>query len=349
MKLFCPGPVNLQDNVIINKNNLVSHRCQQFKNIINNCKLNTFKLFNIKSELYNCVFICGSGTLSIEILISNILCNHKSLFISNGIFGNRWIDTIKLYSNNFDIIKYKHGSTFDFIDIENKIKNNKYKYIFCVHHETSYCKMNEIDILNNICHKYGVNIILDCVSSVGAYDINLSKLNNIVALGFSTNKAIESYCGLSVILLKKSIYNDIGSIKSLYMNLKLYINYIDNNETPFTPTIQNFISYNKCLENIFNITLNKKSEILLENLNYLINQLKNININKIIVDNPCNWVCNFYFNKPNELYNYLELNNINIYKCKQELLHKAIQISILGVSKEDINFLVKKIKEFQNI
>ena len=65
MKLFCPGPVNVEENIKNLEIPEISHRGKHFQSLFETSTRLTKKLFNIKNNEYSCLFLAGSGTLSI--------------------------------------------------------------------------------------------------------------------------------------------------------------------------------------------------------------------------------------------------------------------------------------------
>lgn len=343
MKLFCPGPVNMEENIKNIDTKEISHRGKNFQSLFEKSTLLTKKLFNVKKNDYSCLFLTGSGTLSIESMIFTFLKYKKVLLIQNGGFSERWELLFKNYSNMYKTIDFGWGNEINIEEIEENLTYNSFDYIFFVHHETSTTMINDIEKIHNVAVKYNVKLAIDIVSSVGAYEIDLQKYNSINLLGYSTNKFIGIYPGLAINIVKTELFNDNLSNNPSYLNLKNYYTFSLKNETPFTPCYQNFYYYCESLQNIINKELhNKKIYLLLENRRYLINELKKKNIFPYLsnLNHQCIWVINFLCNNPKEIYEKLENNNILIYRGKKELENKIIQIAIFNKSKKEIDELI---------
>ena len=251
-ELFCPGPVNIEDSVKQEIVKLSSHRSNEFSNLLKECYYNTLKLFNVDNYLsddgntvYSALFLTGSGTLAIESMIYSFLKNKKVLILSNGFFGERWYDMITQYSSNIKYLKFEWNHEFDYKLIETELRNN-YDVLFFVHHETSTTMINDVEILNAICKKTNTNIIIDAISSVGIYNIDLTIYDMIIGLGFSSNKCIGSYPGLSIVVFKNEYLKKMSN-NICYLNLNNYYEYIVSFQTPYTPCVHNFYAYNQLL------------------------------------------------------------------------------------------------------
>lgn len=335
-EFFCPGPVNIDNSIKKEITKLSSHRSNDFTYLIKECFHNTLKMFNVNSD-YSSLFLCGSGTLSIESIIYSYLRYKKVLLLTNGFFGERWNSMLEHYSCKFKCINFKWNEEFDYNIIENELIN-KYDCLFFVHHETSTTMINDINKLNEICKKTNTNIVMDSVSSVGIYNINLMKYDMISALGFSTNKCMGSYPGLCVVVIKNDILELMPKSPS-YLNLYNYYEYIKNYQTPFTPCIQNFYAYNIILKNKLDNTLSIESHYD-DLMNYFKKKLLEKNLLPILKNNQSNWVINIYHKHPLNIYNKLYSNKIVIYRCKKNLYDNAIQIAIYNKTKKDIDKLI---------
>ena len=128
----------------------------------------------------------------------------------------------------------------------------------------------------------------------------------------------------------------------------MYYNYSLFNETPFTFSSSLLDCYIRALDNIFKIDIEKKEKVLYENSKYLINEFKKCNYNTTLNTSLSNWIINFKTKKPNELYQFLLDRNIVVYKCKNILKNNNIQICIMNQGKQNIDFLINNIKDFNN-
>ena len=349
MKLFCPGPININSNVINALiNPIISHRTSDFRILFKECQDLTLQLFNTSIDQYTPLFITGSGTLTIECMIYSHLYKKKVLLITNGYFGEKWELILKNYSSIYDCLSFDWNIEIDYDKLEQTLCNNTYDIIFFVHHETSTTMINNLHEIYEISKKYSVKLAIDCVSSVGLYNIDLSLLTNIDILTYSSNKCILSYPGLSVAMVKNTILLDMDDRLS-YLNLKIYDDYAKKYETPFTPCVQNFFAYKTALTDILYNGINKLFNTSENLMAHLINNLKLIDIYPSItnISSRCIWVCNFKCTDPTEIYNKLYDKNYIIYKCKGILEDTCIQISILNKTIEDIDDLIKEIKEIK--
>jgi len=340
MKLFCPGPVNIIDTVKNAKCIEISHRGQQFQNLFKESTDLTSRLFTIDDK-YKPLFLTGSGTLAIESIIYSHLKKKKTLLLQNGLFSEKWEELLKNHNCSYRVQNFGWCNSYDYDMLESQLLTGEIDCIFMVHHETSTTMINDLFKINEICTKYGVEIIVDAVSSAGIYEINLSNLPQISFLGFSTNKGIGSIPGLAIVIGKVSLLEKMTNEIS-YLNLKNYYDFSLKKETPFTPCVQNFYHYNEAVSNILAEGHNRLK--FYETLSrYIIGQLATINIHPILKNSQCCWVINFSVDNPNNLYDRLLEKNIIVYKCKGYLEQISIQIGILNKTKKDIDDLINHV------
>jgi len=341
MNLFCPGPVNVSKAMIQHDILEISHRGLPFQKLFSECSLLTRTLFNCDDE-YTPLFLTGSGTLSIESVIFSYLKYKKTLLIQNGFFSEKWEGILKTHGCLYDTINFGWGNEYNLSDIREALNANKYDCIFLIHHETSTTMINDIEKINSLCKDYDIGCIVDGVSSVGLYKIDLRVMSNIYFVCYSTNKAIGSFPGLSVVIGKTKNLQQMTDDLT-YLNLKQYYTHALLNETPFTPCVQNFYYYRNALLQIINDT--DKIERYEELTNYTIRRFKDIGMERVLkFGRQCCWVINFTCENPTILYSRLMSKNIVIYKCKGILEDKAIQIGIFNKAKCDIDNLIEIVK-----
>jgi len=337
MQLFCPGPVNVHESIKNKRFEEISHRGLQFQTVFKDCTKATKELFSVKDNSYMPLFLTGSGTLAVESMIFSYLKKKKTLILQNGFFGEKWEFLMKTHGANYDLLNFGWCNEYDYNAITANVVTNKYDCIFMVHHETSTTMINDLDKMNDFCRKYNLHLVVDAVSSVGIYPIDLNKLNTIALLGYSTNKCIGSYPGLSVVITKISIISEFSNELS-YLNLQNYCDFAKKYETPYTPCIQNFFYYTASVNYILKDTNRKDTYETL--LKYLIDKVRLKGLVPLIDKNQCCWVINFKCKDPESLYSTLQSNNISVYKCKSYLSTTCIQIAIINKSKEDIDAFI---------
>lgn len=349
MKLFCPGPVMISENV---KKSLVSseigHRSRAFEELFLNLKQRVLKL-SCASSNYDTVFISASGSAINESVIASVFTkNDKLLVLSNGLFGERIAELLETYSINFDIYNQSYGKHFDYEKIIKKLSNNNYSYVFLTHHETSCGMLNNIHEIGMICKKFNVKLFVDAVSSFGAEKIDLCK-DNIAIMTSVSGKCVGSTPGASFVVMKKTIFENMcDNVSFKYLSLKKYYEFSKKkNQTPNTPSVAVFNALNTAFDECISTF---KGTLYLQLSNYLRDELEKLGY-KFLIDRNLmsSTVTSIIASK--DLYDYLYdlgfvtyLGNSEFYNCE------FIQITVMGnITKNDCVNLVSALKNIAAI
>lgn len=278
MKLFCPGPVMISENVAnaLVQNN-IGHRSKDFENLFKRIKKNILKITNADNS-YEAVILSSSGSSANEAVVASLFTtNDKVLILSNGSFGERISQLMKNYNINHTTISNEWGQPFEIDSLRNHLQNNEYDYMFISHDETSCGLINDLQQLGKLCHEFNIDFFVDCVSSLGS-DLVDMKLQNISILTSVSGKAIGAVPGASFVVMKDELFQKMknNKITSSYLNLyNYYIFSKEKNQSPNTPNINNFqaldVALIECIEN-------NKSSRYKECSNYLRDEFEKMNI-----------------------------------------------------------------------
>ncbi|XOV93989.1 MAG: 2-aminoethylphosphonate aminotransferase [Bacteroidota bacterium] len=181
----------------------------------------------------------ASGTGAMEAtLVSAIGKIDQVLIITNGAYGIRMTqicDRFNLrYEKAFDFGQYPDPK-----QVEKLLSSGKYTHLAMIHHETSTGMMNPLETIAGICKRQNVKLIVDAMSSFGAYPIDLKEIS-IDYLFSSSNKCIQGMAGLSYVIFSKErleeLQKDSGAyyfdVYSQWNNLQI------KNQMRFTPPVQ---------------------------------------------------------------------------------------------------------------
>ena len=320
-KLFSPGVVRSRPETLeaLAYQHTFMHRNEEFHELYKKVD-NAFK--KIVGDEFTTMLVTGSGTTSMDEVISSQVLNHKTLILSNGMFGERWQEIGEYYGDIFKI-KKKWGEVFDIDEIANYVKLNKIESVIMVHCDTSTGILNDIDSIGE--KLKDVNFIVDCVSTFGSIPINSHNKDMII---LNPNKALASHMGLGIILTRSSVIEKIKNKKCGGYSLNLYrhYNYAVKYETCNSVSISSLHSLMVNLETFKIKDMTQYYNMLYDNIKY--DKLLPRNISS-----PC--VITILSNNSNKIINHLKNNYFIVYECKKHLYGKAFQISLFG---HDINF-----------
>ena len=190
-----PGPVAISERVAQAFHQPpVSHRSVSFVEQFEESRFRLSKLMNGMSS----AILGGSGTLANDAVAANLFAafgNAPGLVLANGEFGERLARHATRAGLTFEALRWPWGCPWNFIEIEDRL-NKSPAWIWAVHLETSTGVLNDLPRLAHLAAQAAIPIAADCVSSIGAINIEAAPL--FLASGVS-GKAIGSFAGLALV------------------------------------------------------------------------------------------------------------------------------------------------------
>ena len=215
---FSPGPSKLHQDVIdkveasiqkydnTGKSILeISHRSNEFDELLENIKLNLTTLFNLPKN-FDVLLIQGGATFQNTLLPMNIDKNKKIGVLVNGTWGKKTYEDFKKLNPNTDLFEVSKNNLGEYLE-KNNFKNLDYLHI------TSNETIEGIQIkdFNEVAQS---NLLVDMSSDLGSYPFSFDKVSYIYA-GAQKNMGIP---GVTICLVNKDFLIDVDN--SSYLNLK---------------------------------------------------------------------------------------------------------------------------------
>ena len=215
---FSPGPSKLHQDVIdkveasiqkydnTGKSILeISHRSNEFDELLENIKLNLTTLFNLPKN-FDVLLIQGGATFQNTLLPMNIDKNKKIGVLVNGTWGKKTYEDFKKLNPNTDLFEVSKNNLGEYLE-KNNFENLDYLHI------TSNETIEGIQIkdFNEVAHS---NLLVDMSSDLGSYPFSFDKVSYIYA-GAQKNMGIP---GVTICLVNKDFMIDVDN--SNYLNLK---------------------------------------------------------------------------------------------------------------------------------
>lgn len=212
---FLPGPVQISEKVMTALSKTpISHRSDQYKEKLEKAKGLLSSLVNSK---YVHIFL-GSGTLANDVVAGQLsLETGRGLILANGEFGSRLVEQANRFGLQFDVLPKDWGQAFTRDEIIASISNST-RWIWVVHSETSSGMLNDLSLLKDISKRHQLKLCLDCISSLGAINIDLDGV--FLATGVS-GKAIRALTGLSFVFHQHEVQPSLTLPK--YLDLGTYM------------------------------------------------------------------------------------------------------------------------------
>ena len=101
--------------------------------------------------------------------------------------------------------------------------------MWAVHCETSTGALADLRRLKDICHRHGLRLALDCVSSLGAARVDLSQ---VWLASSASGKGLAAYPGLAIVFSSGQVEPDFSLPR--YLDLGLHWDRTNNGSVPFT-------------------------------------------------------------------------------------------------------------------
>jgi 2-aminoethylphosphonate-pyruvate transaminase len=251
--LFTPGPLTTAMNV--KKAALIDlgSRDSTFISIVQRIRQKLLELAHVESPEYEAIIIQGSGTFGIESVISSAIpADGMLLNIINGAYGRRISQMAHIHSIQLTELNFNENQLPDLQQIEATLDAYpQITHVAVIHGETTTGLLNPIEEIDAIAAHHKKVLIVDAMSTFGAYEIDLGKMD-VSYLISSSNKCIEGIPGFSYVLAKRS---ELEKCKSQVRTLSLdlfdqWLGLNSNGQFRFTPPVQALLAFNEALNEL---------------------------------------------------------------------------------------------------
>lgn len=248
--LFTPGPLTTRTSVKEAALYDLGSRDSAFIAVVQQIRDRLLALAGVSAPEYEAVIIQGSGTFGIEAVISSAIHSTGGLLnIVNGAYGRRISEMARIHSIPLMELNYNENQLPDTEQIESALKSNSnISHIAVIHGETTTGLINPIDEIGELAAKFKKVLIVDAMSTFGAYEIDVRKLN-IGYLVSSSNKCIEGIPGFSFVIVRRSELEKCKN-QARTLSLDLYSQWSglnSNGQFRFTPPVQSLLAFHKAL------------------------------------------------------------------------------------------------------
>tara|TARA_B100000900_G_C20600684_1_gene725442 strand:+ start:3727 stop:4815 length:1089 start_codon:yes stop_codon:yes gene_type:complete len=350
--LLNPGPATT--TLSVKQSQIVDDICprvSEFGNVIKEIRKDLTNI--VANDIdYTTILFGGSGTASVEAVISSVISSNDNLvIINNGSYGQRIVDIAKTYKINYQEFKSELYNQVDANLLEEFIIKHKATHIVIIHNETSTGLLNNLEVLNNIIVKYNLISIIDAMSSFGAIPIDMIT-SNIDYLCSSSNKNLQGMAGISFVVAKKSSLELIKYYEKQTFYLDLYSQYQyleQNNQTRFTPPVQTIYALKQAILELNTETVNGRYDRYKKLWSIINEELSKMGFKTFLNEEDQSKIITLY-SLPNniefeKLHDYLYSYGITIYPSKFN--KTSFRIANIGdLEKKDILFFLTKMNDF---
>jgi len=193
---------------------------QDFKELVADLK----NLWETKGE---CFVIAGTGTLAMEIAIANTTKSGDNvLIISQGFFGDRFIDLCQRRGLKVDVISCQWGDIVPVEELEAKLAENKYSVVTATHVDTATGVRAPIEEYGQVIKKFEDTLfVVDGVCATAAEAEYIDEMNIDVLLTGS-QKAFGVAPGLAIVWAGPRALErrrSFGTIPDSYMDFEKWL------------------------------------------------------------------------------------------------------------------------------
>lgn len=157
------------------------------------------KLLNCSGQAF---IVAGTGSLAMEMAIANNCSEGDNvLIVSNGFFGDRFIDIAKRKKLNVDVLSAEWGEVVKPEEIDKKLNNKKYALVTVSHVDTATGALAPIKEIGDMIfskHREVMYVVDGVAATMGAYE-NFDDMH-IDVLITGSQKAFGVAPGLAILL-----------------------------------------------------------------------------------------------------------------------------------------------------
>lgn len=248
--LFTPGPLTTSRTVKQAMLRDLGSRDYEFIETIRQVRRKLLELGCVADGSYEAVLMQGSGTFSIEAVVSSTVPPEgKLLVIVNGAYGHRICKIAQILKVPCTKLEYPEDQLPDLDEIEKAIQSDpSISHVVIVHCETTTGIMNPVEEVGEMARKAGKVFFVDAMSSFGAVPTDLAecKIDYLVS---SANKCIEGVPGFSFVLARREPFlRTEGYARSLSLDLYSQWKGLESNgQFRFTPPTHAILAFHQAL------------------------------------------------------------------------------------------------------
>ena len=252
--LLNPGPATTTESV--KQAMVVEDICpreKEFGKLLDTIKEDLVKVVHGGDDYIAAIFT-ASGTGGLEAAITSAVPKGKKiLVVDNGAYGARMANIASTFGIEVVLYKLAYGDYPDVNHIDKLLKENKdVSHLAIVHHETTTGMLNPVQEICDVSRKYGVEVIVDCMSSYAGIPIDIKKWDAGYLIS-SSNKCIQGMPGMVFVIFKKQLLDQIKNHKrSFYFDLySQYVGFEKTGQMQFTPPVQVAYALRQAIDEYF--------------------------------------------------------------------------------------------------
>jgi len=258
--LLIPGPTPVTHDVLqALSQDTMAHTDERFVKIMSETLVKVKALFG--ADKGHPFIIAGSGTLGMEMSLTNILNDKENLLvISHGYFGDRFIDIGQALNVNVDVLRAPTGETVPIETIERTVKDKHFDALTITHVDTSTGTLSDVEAIAKAVHSISPStlIVVDGVCATGGVE-ELFDEWGIDVLFTCSQKAVAVPPGLTMFVFSERAIAKRKSMKTTrtyYGDILRWMPVMEDPHKYFaTPAVNMVYALNRSLNDIFSFGL----------------------------------------------------------------------------------------------
>lgn len=261
MLIFTPGPTEVPDRILRRMATPITNPDID-RNFIEFYTRTQEKLMELMKTKNDVLIMSAEGLLGLESAVASLIGKgDKVLTITNGVFGEGFVDLVKLYGGTPVNVEAAYDQPIAPEQVVEVLDSNKDIGVATfVHCETPSGVLNPLREIARACSKRGVILVADTVSSLGGVPIEVDAWGVDICLGAS-QKCISAPPGLALVSVSERAWDRIRSrrdkIPSYYLNLWQWDEWWKKNKLfPYTASISDIYALDEGLDMLLEEGLN---------------------------------------------------------------------------------------------
>lgn len=248
--LFTPGPLTTSRTVKQSLLRDLGSRDYELIDIVADIRQQLLDIGGITDEDYAAIIMQGSGTFSLEAVVSSTIPpGGKLLVIINGAYGRRIAEIAK--THNIDVVPliYSENRKPDLAELEKTLTADKtITGVAVVHCETTTGLINPINDIGEIVKRFDKDYFVDAMSSFGGIPLNVADCG-IDYLVTSANKCIEGIPGFGIVIAKRdTLLKTEGYARTYSLDLLAQLRRLEKDgQFRFTPPTHSLVAFQQAL------------------------------------------------------------------------------------------------------
>jgi len=248
--LFTPGPLTTSPTVKQSMLRDLGSRDKEFLSVVSHIRRRLLELGHAADGSYEAVLMQGSGTFSVEAVLSTLIPRSGKLLVAiNGAYGHRMAKIAKVLGISCETMVFDEATPVLTERVRMALAQDAaITHVGTIHCETSTGILNPVSELGHAVSELGRTFIVDAMSSFGGIPIDLA-VDKIDLLISSANKCIQGVPGFAFVLARRDLLESAeGCARSVSLDLLAQWKGFENDgQFRFTPPTHALLAFQQAL------------------------------------------------------------------------------------------------------